>query len=265
MAAQLSLGEMATVISGGGELAKILLEVLSSERHPMKLKRLAKKVSEKGFGSAKNFGSSMIREALKHANHRQMRNGRPPLFIESRPNTWGIAMASDVRLAKSYLSLDRWQGNHHEVLKNALIKQLDALDANALCTVVTLLIERMNYSEITSYTAIGNEVSTLAGFAPRGLANARVAVRLANPSRKLTREDIMAFRGSLHIFDASEGVVIAVGGIEKEAYKEGIIPNLSQISLMNKNDLAEMMIVSEIGVSRFQVEVSYLDEGFFRE
>jgi len=253
-------------IDGGSDLANAIAQILgASKRGSMSLKALAEAVAERQVGSLGRVGTAMLRAELVHTNRRRASVGRPPLFDEMRPNHWALASASGNALARSYGDLDRWQSRHRSLLKLALIKRLGGLDDEAFGSVITLLLDRMGYRELERHERIGEELTTVSALAPRGLTTTRLAVRVIPNDVTLSREHVIALRGSLHTYRAAEGALVAMGGVDPSAHTEVDVPNLAPITLIGASELAEHLVGNGVGVNSFSVDVSCLDEGLFRD
>ncbi|MCC5935612.1 MAG: restriction endonuclease [Balneolales bacterium] len=87
----------------------------------------------------------------------------------------------------------------------------------------------------------------------------------AQPGTVVSREDVMAFRGSLHVYGADDGAIIGLAGFEKDARSEAIVPNLARISLIDATEMAEHLIRCGVGVAAFRVDVNCIDDVFFRD
>ena len=251
-----------------GELARLLVQVIEEEAKQgpsVSQRQLASALSRRGFGGASRLSPARIRAALEEANRRRAATGWPPLFVETKPERWALAEASGQELAASYGALQRWQAQHRALLTKTLAARLHRLDGDAIAAVLTLLLERLGYRDIRQHEPGDREHSTLSARQAQGLAQSRIAVRIASPTQRLSRSDVQNFRGSLHLYGADDAVVIAVAGVDETASHEAEVPNLATISLYDANDLAQHLIRAGIGVGSFRVDVSCIDETFFRD
>jgi restriction endonuclease Mrr len=130
---------------------------------------------------------------------------------------------------------------------------------------ITLLLDRMGYRELKKHDPLSDEVVTISGIEPRALTTVNIAVRLLPTGKPATREQVIAMRGSLHHFEASEGAIICLSGFDKEATSEAAVPNLSPVTLIDAQTLTEHMVRCGVGVRNFNVAVACLDEPVFRD
>jgi restriction endonuclease Mrr len=202
-----------------------------------------------------------LRDVLVQTNTGRASDGRPPVFEETKPNFWTLATASGSSLAQSYEALEKWQASHRNALASTIVGRLQKMDSNALGTVVTLLLDRLGYQGLVR----GEDGTTIGATAPRGLTRTTVAVRTFDSNAAVDGDQVAALRGSLHQFSAAEGVIIAFGDVTDAARAQVAVANVAPVTILDAADVAGHMIASGVGVARFSVDVSCLDEAVFRE
>jgi len=248
-----------------GDVARAVHRILEQRPEQTEsLDALASELSKSRIGALARIDSSALRAELEYSNRRRAENGRPPLFEEIQPNVWSLAAASGNELANSYESLDAWQTEHADTLRRAILDRLSEVDPDTLGSIITLLLDRMGYEDLVRHDNVGDELLTLAAYAPRGLTGTRIAVRVLPPGVRVGREHVIALRGSLHNYTANEGAIISVGGTHSGAREEVTVPNLAPISLVSVEDLADHLIRTGVGLRTFSVRVGCLDESVFR-
>lgn len=253
-------------LRAAGEFARAVVGILEDEgRSELSLRQLAGALNRRGFGAASKLSPAIVRRSLEDANERRAQHGWPPIFVEIRPDRWALATASGEILAASYAALEAWQNNHRTVLKNTLVERLESLDGSALASVVTLVLERLGHHDIVRHDRLGREHATLSATLTHGLTSSRVAIRIAQPGTTVTREDLMALRGSLHTYRADDAALVSISGFDADARTEAVVPNLPSIALIDAGTLASHLTDCGVGVSAFKVDVSCVDEAFFRD
>ena len=245
-------------------VASAVFAILSrrSDPNPLSASRIADELAKAGVGAVGVLGTSGLRSTLGEANARRAAEGRPPVFEETKPNFWTLAAASGSSLAKSYAALEQWQARHRAALIETLLQKLDGASAASLGTVVTLLLDRTGHAAIRSYPG---DSLTLSARSPRGLTEVVVAVRVFAAGRRVDRDSVAAFRGGLHNYGAAEGVILAFGAVEPSAPDETNVPNVAPISILDRRQIAERLVASGVGIARFSVDVSCIDDAFMRE
>ncbi len=249
-----------------GDIARAASEILGRrDDGGLSIGRLARDLSKSGVGSLGVLGGSIIRTELERANADRAADGRPPMFEEVKPNHWSVAQASGTDLAASYTALDEWQSAHRKVLGKTLMARVSGLEDEVLGSVITLLLDRMGYRDLTQLDAAGDEVATISASAPRGLTHARVAVRVFNASRVVTGDDVKALRDALEGHGATEGAIIALSAPKTDAVSESERIGAAQVALIGPEDLAELLLEQRVGVRTIAVEVGTLDESVLRD
>lgn len=243
-----------------GAAAEILGD---AKKLPLSASSVANELANAGVGALDKLGAAGLRDTLEYANARLARQGRPPLFDETKPNFWSLATASGDSLSRSYSKLEQWQSAHHNSLEGSLLQHLGELDDAGLGTLVTLLLDRFGYTEMQRHDDVG--VVTIEARAPRGLTDVRVAIRIFGGDDEVNRDSVSQLRGSLHHYTASEGVIICVGDVSTDARDEAKAPNVAPVAVIDAEDLVRQMVRRGIGLRSFNVEVACIDDGFFRE
>lgn len=249
-----------------GDIARAASEILGRrDDRSLSIGRLARDLSKSGVGSLGLLGGSIIRTELERANADLAAGGRPPMFEEIKPNHWSVAQASGTDLAASYTALDEWQATHRKVLGEALMARVATLDDAILGSVITLLLDRMGYRDLTRLDTAGNEIATISASAPRGLTRARVAVRVFNASHTVTGDDVKALRDALEGHGATEGAIVAIGAPANDASTEAERIGAAQVALVGPAELADLLLEQRVGVRTIAVEVGTLDETVLRD
>jgi hypothetical protein len=248
------------------DVARGLVTILRSAKDQAdSLRNLARELPHQQIGALGRIGPAIVRSEIERANLIQSQLGRPPLFEELRTDVYALASASASDLARSYAQLDAWQESHRDAVKRTLLNRLTRLDANSLTSLITLALDRMGYRQQQKHEPVGDELVNISCVEPRALSSVQIAVRVLPPGRKVTREQVMSMRGSLHNYGAAEGAIIAVGGIEELALSETRVPNLSTITLVDSQTLADHLLRYSVGVRTFTVDVRCIDEPLFRD
>ncbi len=229
------------------------------------LRGLARGLSRARVGAIGKIGPAVIRSEIERANLLQSDHGRPPLFEEVKPDVWAVASASGSDLAASYAALEKWHQKHRKAVARSVAERVGALTSSSLATVITLLLDRMGYRDLKKHDPLSDEIVTISGVEPRALTSVNIAVRLLQTGKPGTREQVIAMRGSLHHFEASEGALISLSGFDKEATSEAAVANLAPITLIDAQTLIDHMVRCGVGVRNFNVAVACLDEPLFRD
>lgn len=251
-------------LDDSGDFARAVVEIFHNEdASELSQRQLAGALARRP--AALRLSPSRIRASLEEANRRRAINGWPPLFIEVKAERWALATASGDELAKAYSALQAWRVEHRDILRRTLTKRIENLDVDALAAVVTLLLEKLGYRDITQHDPASDEHCTLSASLENNITRSKVAVRIMPTERRLSRADIQAFRGGLHLYQADDAAILATGGFGPSAASEAEIPNLATISILSASELAKHLIRHRIGVSNFTLDVSCVDETFFSD
>lgn len=245
------------------DIAAAALSILDAARgRALSASKVASELARREVGALGELGTSGLRSALVQANSLRAGEGRPPIFEETKPNFWALATATGSSLARSYDALERWQASHRSALAATVADKIGELDEDGVGTLVTLLLDRMGYTEITSHK--GREL-TISARSPVALTRDRVAVRVFSGRQRVGRDEVAALRGALHQFNASAGVIFAFGKVLSNASEELDVPNVAPVTVLDTDAAVEHFLTAGVGVARFSVDVSCLDDALFRE
>lgn len=224
--------------------------------------KVSNELAKAKVGALSALGTAALRSTLTAVNERRAHQGRPPVFEETKPNFWALATASGTSLARSYAALEHWQVGHRRTLADSLVQSLGELDDTALGSLFTLLLDRLGYTDLQQHE---DAPVTLSARSPSALAPATLAVQIFAGSQTVRPENVAALRGSLHKYGATSGVCFALGGVDDATQEELDVPNVAPIALLDGPAIADLLIESGVGVARFSVDVSCLDDALFRQ
>lgn len=249
-------------IDAAGDLADQVARRLADGK-TISLRDIANELNKTAYQDIPSLGSTALRRALELANDRRARAGRPPIFTEVGREKWTLAAATDDDLARSYAALDRWQSQHSDLLQKRLEDLLKSRSDEQLLGIVSLVMERLGYIELDRHNPVDEELATFSASFPMGLTDEQIAVRVCTAKRRAKRADVTSFRGSLNLYQATRGILVAPGGCDKSAVEQTEVPNVAQIDIVDAEALAQLMMRTGVGLVSFSVEATCLDDAFF--
>lgn len=246
-----------------GDLAEHIHDILSDAPDAgLSLKEIGKKLKDTAYAALPQLPLQALRSTLTRANQRRADKGQPPLFTASTDGRWSL-IEEEAALTDSLAVLEQWQERHKALLARRLENVLAERTNDQLLGVVALVMERLGYEDVELHNAEGDEIATFSATLTHGLSQSRVAVRVFAIDRPITRLDIMAFRGNLHQYNAERGTLFTLGGHSLCAREQVDAPNAAPVTLLQGNDLAELMIRTQVGTTEVKVSVPHLDHAFF--
>lgn len=205
-----------------------------------------------------------IRAALVTDNHQRARRGQRALFSNAQAGRWGLTAwgmeeASLQREREIMLLALGLQRDAEEAL-GGLLRRLNRAGLEHL---TLLLLDRLGYRDLKVSKRLGDGGVVFTGRLVRGLSDTRVAVCLAGGERPLGEPQVSSLRGTLHHYAASEGVIIALGEVTREAIEESRATNLARITLLDQAHFVGMLLEEGLGVQSHAVSLSFVDSAFF--
>jgi hypothetical protein len=245
-----------------GDIAEQVADILE-DSGALTLVEIGQALSNTAWGSIDEFGPVVLRSILLHANEKRGMSGQLPLFSELGDDRWTLAEAYDEGLAESFSALDQWQQKHQHLLLHRLTNQLARMSEGKLGFTVGLVMERLGYTSIQEGKTVGTETINLTGTIQKGMFNERVVVRVLKRGTRGGERSIVSFRGSLNLYKADRGILISLDGFEEGAEKHERVENLAPISLLDRDDLAKLMLDTGVGVRHYTVSTTCLDDAYF--
>lgn len=246
-----------------GDLSAFILDAMKRLARPLTLQEISETLSESPWADVALLPYAAIYSTLQRANARRAHAGQTPLFKENSEGLWLPASAHDEDLADSFAQLESWKARHRALLQRELQRTIAARSDRELLGMIALVLERLGYIDVARHDAEGDELASFSASRNAGICKERVVVRVFAPDRPITRPDVSAFRGSLHLYGAPRGVIIALGGHDAATREQLDVPNVAPIDVVNDQQLADLMIQTGVGVARVSVETPCLDDGFF--
>ena len=140
------------------------------------------------------------------------------------------------------------------------------IQAEALEQIMVAVLEGRGYRDIkvSKRSAEGDVYFT--GDWRQGLSDVRVCIMLVGDTdAALAREAVTDLRGTLHHHAASEGVVVHLGEIKREAIDEAREEKLAPMTLIDRDTFVELLADQGIGVRRFHTPILMVDQAYLAE
>ena len=200
------------------------------------------------------------------ATDNQLRSarGHRSLFTFDGGERWGL---SEWGLSERALSREQQILSLSEELRQEAVRTLGdglkSVGSEAIEHIALTLLERMGYTNIkVSKRSSEGDVYFSADWR-QGLADVRVCIQVnADDSRRLEVDDVVELRGTLHHYAASEGVIITLGRVEREAIGESREEKLSPITLIDRDTFVELLIRNGIGTKAYTTPIIVVDTGY---
>jgi hypothetical protein len=207
-----------------------------------------------------------VRAALVTDNHQRRNRGWRPLFVATAGGAWGLSewnlSERELRAEESLLRLAEVLRQEAEAQVGALLSRVGRAGLEHL---ILVLLERLGYRDLKVSKRLGDGGVVFTARLVRGLSEARVAVCLMGAERAVTEQDVSSLRGTLHHYGASEGVLLTLEEVSKEARAEGAAANLAPIGLLDRESVVRLLLEAGVGVRSFVVQVPVADRAFFEQ
>lgn len=246
-----------------GDLAEHIHDILQkAPNHGLTLQEIGNKLADTAYAALPKLPLQALRTTLTRANQQRADKGQPPIFTTHTDGRWSL-IKEDPALTDSLQILEQWQEHHKAILARRLEHVIDERSNEQLLGIIALVMERLGYENVELHRAEGDEIATFSATLNHGLSQSCVAVRVFAIDRPITRLDIMAFRGTLHQYQAERGTIFTLGGHSLCAREQIDAPNAAPVTLLQGSELADLMIRTHVGTTEVKVSVPHLDHAFF--
>jgi restriction endonuclease Mrr len=204
----------------------------------------------------------LLLAAARTDNIRALSLGKRPRF---RINANRIGLTEwqlDGELARLERDLLQTAERYREVLRRSFARSLQDLSHRGLGDLLTLVLERMGFSELSQVRRPGLHGAELhlSGKARGPSGDVRTAVVIRRDGREVGRERVTELRGALHHYGpALAGLIMTTGQVLSGAREEAAAPGASPVSVIDGLGLAKLCEEHEIGLITTKLSLPHPD------
>ena len=250
----------------GRDLADAVESVLlgfDRGRGPVAVQTLAEAAQRRGRLSgdlAPTHG--LLLAAARTDNTRALARGERPRFRIASNRIGLTEWQLDGELARLERDLLQTAERYREVVRRSFTRSLQDLSHRGLGELLTLVLERLGFSELTQVRRPGLHGAELhlSGKARAASGDLRTAVVVRRDGREVGRERVTELRGALHHYGpAFAGLIITTGQVLSGAREEAAAPGASPVSVIDGAGLAKLCEEHEIGLLATRIPLPHPD------
>jgi len=200
--------------------------------------------------------------AARTDNIRALACGRRPRFRISANRIGLTEWQLDGELARLERDLLQTAERYREVLRRSFARSLQDLSHRGLGDLLTLVLERMGFSELSQVRRPGLHGAELhlSGKARGPSGDVRTAVVIRRDGREVGRERVTELRGALHHYGpALAGLIMTTGQVLSGAREEAAAPGASPVAVIDGLGLAKLCEEHEIGLVTTKLSLPHPD------
>ena len=200
--------------------------------------------------------------AARTDNLRALACGRRPRFRISANRIGLTEWQLDGELARLERDLLATAERYREVLRRSFARSLQDLSHRGLGELLTLVLERIGFSELAQVRRPGLHGAELhlSGKARGPSGDVRTAVVIRRDGREVGRERVTELRGALHHYGpALAGLIVTTGQVLSGAREEAAAPGASPVAVIDGLGLAKLCEEHEIGLVATQLSLPHPD------
>ena len=204
----------------------------------------------------------LLLAAARTDNVRALSRGHRPRFRISANRIGLTEWQLDGELARLERDLLQTAERYREVLRRTFARSLQDLSHRGLGDLLTLVLERMGFSELSQVRRPGLHGAELhlSGKARGPSGDVRTAVVIRRDGREVGRERVTELRGALHHYGpALAGLIMTTGQVLSGAREEAAAPGASPVSVIDGLGLAKLCEEHEIGLIPTKLSLPHPD------
>jgi len=204
-------------------------------------------VSTKGLTPAATMYAQIITEI-----ERKKKRGDQPRFL---------------MLGKGYVGLTAWENQslagqietHNQNVHQKLLQRLLEMPADEFEKLIALLLAAIGFEDVTVTPYSGDKGIDVKAILVVGESiRTRMAVQVKKWKYNIQSPIVQQVRGSLNTHE--QGLIITTSDFSKGAYEEANKPNKIPVALMNGEQLVDLLIENNIGITRTNYDLIELSE-----
>jgi HB1, ASXL, restriction endonuclease HTH domain/Restriction endonuclease len=221
-------------------------------RGPVAAQTLTEAAQRRGRLAADQAATQgLLLAAARTDNVRALARGQRPRFRISANRIGLTEWQLDGELVRLERDLLQTAERYREVLRRTFARSLQDLSHRGLGELLTLVLERLGFSELTQVRRPGLHGAELhlSGKARGPSGDVRTAVVLRRDGREVGRERVTELRGALHHYGpALAGLIVTTGQVLSGAREEAAAAGASPVSVIDGAGLAKLCEEYEIGL-----------------
>jgi hypothetical protein len=232
-------------------------------RGPVTAQTLSEAAQRRGRLSGDQAATQgLLIAAARTDNLRALARGQRPRFRISANRIGLTEWQLDGELARLERDLLATAERYREVLRRSFARSLQDLSHRGLGELLTLVLERIGFSELAQVRRPGLHGAELhlSGKARGPSGDVRTAVVIRRDGREVGRERVTELRGALHHYGpALAGLIITTGQVLSGAREEAAAPGASPVAVIDGLGLAKLCEEHEIGLVATQLSLPHPD------
>lgn len=246
-----------------GEAAFAVLK--ASGRKPMSAKAIADTVFQRKLVKFHTHDpAATVQAAMVADNQLRHGQGRRQVFANYGNGQWGL---TEWGLSEAGIQKERQIQKLAQDLRDdaslQLANMLSGLKTEAFEMVVLAVLERLNYRNVRVSKRTSDGDAFFTADWRNGFTEARVCIQVVGDAEaEVDAEDIQLLRDTLQHYNGTEGVLIHMGDVARDAYRETKSANAARVSILDRETLVKLMVQEGIGVRHHQVSVAMVDTAF---
>ncbi len=232
-------------------------------RGPVTAQTLSEAAQRRGRLSGDQAATQgLLIAAARTDNLRALACGRRPRFRISANRIGLTEWQLDGELARLERDLLATAERYREVLRRSFARSLQDLSHRGLGELLTLVLERIGFSELAQVRRPGLHGAELhlSGKARGPSGDVRTAVVIRRDGREVGRERVTELRGALHHYGpALAGLIVTTGQVLSGAREEAAAPGASPVAVIDGLGLAKLCEEHEIGLVATQLALPHPD------
>ena len=250
-------------VGGETELEDMLNHVeaiLKRNSRPIPLEKMLDILGIKGESGPALLDALMTTDALAREQ-----DGQRPRFVRHKSGIALVERETSAEIVALENQGAELRGRLIQIAEKQLIRKLRSMPMNSFIRILILYLQRSGFGSMApvNFHRNGEFHLSVRDRRHQGRFNTGVILRKDTAEFVVRERAVMDLRGALHHYAAMNGMIFTTGQVSEKAIKEGRVPNLPPVVLMDGETLAREMVRLGIGVKVRTLSLPSFDDAFF--
>lgn len=234
--------------------------ILKRNSRPIPIERILEVLGIKGESGPALLDALMATDALERE-----RDGQRPRFVKHKSGFALVERETSAEIVSLENQGAELRARLIQIAEKQLIRKLRSMPMSSFMRIMILYLQRSGFGAMVpvNFHRNGEFHLSVQDRRHQGRFFTGIVLRKDAAEFVVREKAVMDLRGALHHYDAMNGMILTTGQVSDKAIKEGRVPNLPPVVLMDGETLAREMVQLGIGVKVRTLSLPAFDDAFF--
>lgn len=230
-------------------------EVLNKTDEPLTAKDIVEIALQEGILKTEGLTPEATMGAQLYVD---IKTNKKSKFIKVGKGRFALKTLKD-SVSSPFILLEK----QNEKIKKALKDTIDKIDPYQFESLIGDLLKNIGFDNVVVTKRSGDGgIDIIANLTVGGLTNVKTVIQVKKWKNNIPGKVITQLRGSAEV--DQRGLVITTSDFTKDAIKESKAPNKMPVSLVNGENLIDLMFENNLGIKQEEIVMYSLDNEYFQ-